>query len=667
MLGRLLRDCAGNTLMFVAAALFPLLAMVGGAVDLGRGYLTESRLQQACDAGVLAARKRLGTTAVVDGRVPADVGEFGQRFFNINFRDGAYGSESRQFAMSLGEDYSVIGEASVVLPTTLMKVFNFLEIPINVECEAQLNFRNTDVMMVLDVTGSMGQTNPGDVDNRIGVLKSTVRSFHQQLDAAASAGTRIRYGFVPYSTNVNVLHLLKDGWVTPEWVYQSRDSEMVTEPGTKTTETAPTPVSGSAASTPHSSYDAVYSERLGWNCPTKPADNYRQTETTTASRSEPALGPPAGVRTYETVQRTRTGDGFAVAAAGTTCNVTHTAYSDYVDQFERVTEPADVLKSKWRYGPYIYDASDFRAQSNGCIEERETYVIDDYDNVDLTRALDLDIDLIPGTNSAYRDRGLLEAYKLGTPIPGSDEDEDEDGNKGKGGGSDKEKKEKKPKKFKYDVSQWRPMFPDYLYLRQLRYDNSGAFNTASVVTDDLYVSPVISRTAACPPPARTLAPMTGAELDDYLATLHPGGNTYHDIGMIWGGRLISPSGLFATENRDVGGSPTSRNLIFLTDGETAPLDISYSSYGVEPLDQRRWKPGSRLTLPQTIEARFRFACMEVRKRNVTVWVVGFGTELTDVMKQCAGQGHYFEAADATELNAAFAKIAKDMSELRIQR
>jgi hypothetical protein len=161
--------------------------------------------------------------------------------------------------------------------------------------------------------------------------------------------------------------------------------------------------------------------------------------------------------------------------------------------------------------------------------------------------------------------------------------------------------------------------------------------------------------------------MTTAELDDYLATLQPGGNTYHDIGMIWGGRLISPSGLFATENRDVGGSPTSRNLIFLTDGETAPLDISYSSYGVEPLDQRRWKPGSPLTLTQTIEARFRFACMEVRKRNVTVWVVGFGTELTEVMKQCAGQGHYFEAADAAELNAAFAKIAKDMSELRIQR
>ena len=648
LLGRLLRDCAGNTLAIVAAALFPLLALVGGAVDMSRGYLAESRLQQACDAGVLAARKRLGTQAAVDGRIPASVGQFGQRFFNINFRDGAYGSTDRQFTLGLSPDYAVLGEASVSLPTTLMQVFAFTEIPIRVECEAQLNFSNTDVMMVLDVTGSMAQTNPGDSDNRIGVLKSTVRSFHQQLDAAATAGTRIRYGFVPYSTNVNVLHLLKDEWVADKWVYQSRDNELVLELGTKTTETAPVRISGTATETPHSVYDAVFVELLGWTCPSKPADSYHQSEAQGASRSEPVLGPPPGIRTYQTIQRTRSGEGFTVSPVGSECQVKRVFYTDYVEQFERITEPAEVLKSKWRYGPYIYDVPDFRTTSNGCIEERETYVIDDYDNVDLSRALDLDLDLVPGTDRSHRDAGLAEAFKFGSAI--------EDGGKAK-----------KPKKLKYDVSQWRPMHPDYEYLRQLKYDNTGAFGTASVLTLDEYLSPAVMRTAACPPPSRKLAPMTSRELDEYLATLQPSGNTYHDIGMIWGGRLVSPTGLFAAENRDVGGTPTKRNLIFLTDGETAPLDISYSSYGVEPLDQRRWAPGSPLSLTQTIEARFRFACMEVRKRNVTVWVVGFGTELSEVMKQCAGEGRYFEAADAAELNAAFAKIAKDMSELRIQR
>src|SRR5688572_13170266 len=262
LLARLLRDRAGNTLAIVAAALFPLLGLVGGAIDLSRGYLAESRLQQACDAGVLAARKRLGTEAAVDGQIPAQVGQFGQRFFYINFRDQAYGSRDRQFTLSLTQDYAVHGEASVQLPTTLMQVFNFTEISIQVACEAQLNFSNTDVMMVLDVTGSMAQTNPGDIDSRLGVLKSTVRSFHQQLDAAATAGTRIRYGFVPYSTNVNVLHLLRDEWVADKWVYQSRDNELAVELGTKTTETTPVPVSGTATDAPHSTYAAVFVELL---------------------------------------------------------------------------------------------------------------------------------------------------------------------------------------------------------------------------------------------------------------------------------------------------------------------------------------------------------------------------------------------------------------------
>src|SRR5688572_28786426 len=88
LLARVLRDCAGNTLMLVAASLLPLMAMVGGGVDMSRGYLSQSRLQQACDAGVLAARKRIGTEAAVTGRIPDDAALVGQRFFNLNFGEG---------------------------------------------------------------------------------------------------------------------------------------------------------------------------------------------------------------------------------------------------------------------------------------------------------------------------------------------------------------------------------------------------------------------------------------------------------------------------------------------------------------------------------------------------------------------------------------------------
>jgi len=117
-LRRLANDRAGNTMALVAASIAPLLAMVGGGIDMGRGYLAQSRLQAACDAGVLAARKRLGSAVVADGNIPADAADVGNSFFNINYRAGAYGTENRAFEMTLEEDYSITGTATVEVPTT---------------------------------------------------------------------------------------------------------------------------------------------------------------------------------------------------------------------------------------------------------------------------------------------------------------------------------------------------------------------------------------------------------------------------------------------------------------------------------------------------------------------------------------------------------------------
>jgi len=173
--------------------------------------------------------------------------------------------------------------------------------------------------------------------------------------------------------------------------------------------------------------------------------------------------------------------------------------------------------------------------------------------------------------------------------------------------------------------------------------------------------------SACPTAARKLDEMNAADVASYVDSLEPRGNTYHDIGMIWGGRLLSPTGLFADENADVGATPTARHMIFLTDGETAPLDLSYGTYGIEPLDQRRWKPTSSLSLTQVIENRFTVACNEVKKRNITVWVIGFGTSLNPAMTECAGPGHSFEATDSAELNDVFSKIAAAMGDLRVSK
>jgi hypothetical protein len=161
--------------------------------------------------------------------------------------------------------------------------------------------------------------------------------------------------------------------------------------------------------------------------------------------------------------------------------------------------------------------------------------------------------------------------------------------------------------------------------------------------------------------------MTAADVATYVDSLVASGNTYHDIGMIWGGRLISPTGLFASENADAPGKTTNRNLIMLTDGATQPNQYVYGAYGIEPLDRRRWSQTSTTELAQVVEQRFSVACEEVKKMNVTVWFITFGTDLNPVMTTCAGEGHYFKASNAVELNAVFSKIAASLGDLRISQ
>jgi hypothetical protein len=68
-----------------------------------------------------------------------------------------------------------------------------------------------------------------------------------------------------------------------------------------------------------------------------------------------------------------------------------------------------------------------------------------------------------------------------------------------------------------------------------------------------------------------------------------------------------------------------------------------------------------------VEKRFTAACNEVKKKNIMVWVISFGTAANPIMQDCAGADRYFVAADTTELDEAFATIAKRMGELRVTK
>lgn len=640
LLAALRRDTGGNAMALMAAAIVPLLAMIGGGVDMGRSYLAQSRLQQACDAGVLAARKQIGSSIVSAGALPAAAQTVGDQFFNLNFRPGAYGTEGRDFDMTLEADTSVSGVAVASVPTSIMAAFGYDDVDLRVECTARLNFSDADVMMVLDTTGSMVDKNPGDSETRIEALRRVVKEFHAQLESQKGPATRMRYGFLPYAHNVNVGGLLKSDWMVGSWTYQSRlaKPDQYVNGGTQTGWVhvrTDYPGGTAAAITPFNSN----------NCP---ASTFSDPRTYTSAET---AGPP---RSYY-VEHTANGNDYYCSFADARYTVSGTRYTNYVRRYtyEWKTYDTGYQTYKYDYKPITYDVSGVKnANGNlptnlwatidantyisdgdpattsdlsrywyeGCIEERSTYQISDYANVDFTRALDLNIDLVPDP---------------------SDPD-----------------------------TQWRPMFRGITWSRALDWGARGSFSVTPVLdtNNDYMVPDWLFDDADCPTAAAKLAEMDASDVANYVDSLVPAGATYHDIGMIWGGRLISPTGIFASENADRAGRTTSRHLIFLTDGQTAPRDWLYSSYGIEGIDQRRWAPSNPSdTLTETVEARFTVACEEVKKKNVTVWVVGFGTQMTDMLKECAGNGHWFQADDAAQLSAAFQAIATSMGDLRLAK
>ena len=63
LMRRLRTETAGNVMYLTAGMLLPILATIGAGVDLGQAYMAQSRLQQACDAGVLAGTPEAVSTS----------------------------------------------------------------------------------------------------------------------------------------------------------------------------------------------------------------------------------------------------------------------------------------------------------------------------------------------------------------------------------------------------------------------------------------------------------------------------------------------------------------------------------------------------------------------------------------------------------------------------
>ncbi len=212
-LSRLGRDQKGNALAIVAASIIPLVGAIGGGVDLTRAYMAEARLAQACDAAALAGRKVLVNSDLDGDNVKWDSksGQEIQRFLDYNFPAGKFGSGTIAKTASVDDEGALTITLATAIDTSLLRIASIDSIPIDASCSSRRSGVNVDVVMVLDVTGSMAydiNKSSGDKNERLIALQGASLNFLDTLDdlreQLASSGTRVRVGIVPYSQSVNV-------------------------------------------------------------------------------------------------------------------------------------------------------------------------------------------------------------------------------------------------------------------------------------------------------------------------------------------------------------------------------------------------------------------------------------------------------------------------------
>ena len=211
-LRRLKSDTSGNIMYITAALIFPMIALIGSGIDLGKAYMAKGRLQQACDAGVLAGRR-----AMTDKTFSTAAQTAARNMFNANYAQNLYESQGLTFSPALKPNSTteVTATARASIPTSLMYVFGKEVIDISVRCTAKLEAANADIMFVLDTTASMTEKTP-DGKTRIQALRDEVMRFFDTVSTSQSDSSTIRYGIMPYSGNVNVAMDLYEA--NPNWL-----------------------------------------------------------------------------------------------------------------------------------------------------------------------------------------------------------------------------------------------------------------------------------------------------------------------------------------------------------------------------------------------------------------------------------------------------------------
>lgn len=160
----------------------------GMAVDLSKAYLVKNRVCLALDAATLAVGSSSGDQAELEDRL--------NNFLSANYPKENFGTMQNVSLVITGN--TIDTEAEALIPTSFMGFLGKDELTIMCSTEVKREVRGLEVVMVVDVTGSMA------TNNNIETLKTASRNFVNILYDRTTDPEAVKIGIVPYVATVNV-------------------------------------------------------------------------------------------------------------------------------------------------------------------------------------------------------------------------------------------------------------------------------------------------------------------------------------------------------------------------------------------------------------------------------------------------------------------------------
>jgi Mg-chelatase subunit ChlD len=198
-------DQRGNIGIVFAAAIVPLVGLLGGAVDVTRHARYKTEILHAMDAAAIALVKQdiddeADADAFVNARINAILPELaGDRMLDLDAFD----------AVPIEGGYRVVARGD--MRTAFMPVIGIQKMPLDLAAEVMMSAGKYEVALVLDNTGSMANY------GRMEALQDAANELVDDLYKEEGTEERVKMALVPFVTAVNIKTpgVYQDSWVDP--------------------------------------------------------------------------------------------------------------------------------------------------------------------------------------------------------------------------------------------------------------------------------------------------------------------------------------------------------------------------------------------------------------------------------------------------------------------